>query len=154
MGLLQFQDGNSFASGVLTYAYRPINSQETTNRIIIPIEIGNGIKIEAVLDTGAPYVILDPNLAPLAGFTPASVLFQEIMNIRGAKLLCNVARLDFALRADEGDDIDVQATVFIPDDSQQWNYYNFPSFIGQAGFLERIRFAIDPTENKFYFGSL
>jgi len=45
MGLLQFQGGNSFASGVLTYAYRPINSQETTNRIIIPIEIGNGIKI-------------------------------------------------------------------------------------------------------------
>ena len=45
MGLLQFQDVNSFASGVLTYAYRPVNSQETTNRIIIPIEIGNGIKI-------------------------------------------------------------------------------------------------------------
>jgi hypothetical protein len=51
MGLLQFKDGNSFASGVLTYTYRPINSQETSNRIIIPIEIGNGIKIEAVLDT-------------------------------------------------------------------------------------------------------
>ena len=86
MGLQQFQDGNSFASGVLSYAYRPINSQETTYRIIIPIEIGNGIKIEAVLDTGAPYVILDPNLTPLAGFTPELVLSEESMLIRGVKL--------------------------------------------------------------------
>jgi len=152
MGLLQFKDGNSFASGVLTYTYRPINPQETTNRIIIPIEIGNGIKIEAVIDTGAPYVILDPNLAPLAGFTPELVLSEENMLIRGVKLSGKIARLGFSLRADEGDDMDIEATVFVPDSAEQWN--NFPSFLGQAGFLERIRFAIDPTQDKFYFGTL
>ncbi|MEI6330530.1 MAG: hypothetical protein WCP16_14930 [Pseudanabaena sp. ELA645] len=152
MGLLQFKDGNSFASGALTYTYRPINSQETTNRIIIPIEIGNGIKIEAVLDTGAPYVILDPNLAPLAGFTPELVLSEESMLIRGVKLSGKIARLGFSLRADEGDDMDIEATGFVPDSADLWN--NFPSFLGQAGFLERIRFAIDPTQDKFYFGTL
>jgi predicted aspartyl protease len=153
MGLLQFKDGNSFASGVLTYTYRPINPQETSNRIIIiPIEIGNGIKIEAVIDTGAPYVILDPNLAPLAGFTPELVLSEEIMLIREVKLSGKIARLGFSLRADEGDDMDIEATVFVPDSAEQWN--NFPPFLGQAGFLERIRFAIDPTQDKFYFGTL
>jgi len=152
MGILQFKDGNAFASGVLRYAYRPINSHETTNRIIIPIEIGNGIKTEAVLDTGAPLVILNPNLAPLAGFTGASVIGTEIMNIRGVKLSGKIARLRFTLRADEGEDIDVEATVFVPDRPDQWN--DFPSFLGQAGFLERIRFAIDPNEDKFYFGKL
>jgi len=152
MGLLQFKDGNSFASGVLSYAYRPINSEETTNRIIIPIVIGANIKIEAVLDTGAPYVILNPDLAPAAGFTSASVLSTETMNIRGVKLSGKIARLGFTLRADEGEDIDVEATAFVPDRSDQWN--NFPSFLGQAGFLERICFALDPNENKFYFGTL
>lgn len=152
MGLLQFENGDAFASGVLTYTYRPISKQETTDRIIIPIEIGNGIKIEAVLDTGAPYVILDPNYAPAAGFNVASVLSEETMFIRGKKVEGKIARLSFTLSADAGEDMDVQATVFVPNDADQWN--NFPSFLGQAGFLERIRFAIDPNEDKFYFGSL
>jgi hypothetical protein len=150
MGLLRFEDGNSFASGVLRYTYRPIND-ETTNRIIIPILIGNSVSIDAVLDTGAPYVILDPNIAPLAGFNSKSVLFEEKMLIRGKKLAGKIARLSFTLRADEGEDMDVQATVFVPNDIDRWD--NFPSFLGQAGFLERIRFAIDPNEDKFYFGA-
>jgi len=152
MELLQFNDGNSFASGVLRYEYRSI-SNDTTNRILIPIEIESGIKIEAVLDTGAPYPILDPNLAPLAGYTRRLALDNMTMNIRGAKLLGKIARLMFTLRADKGNDMHVQATVFIPDSTELWELYNFPSFLGQAGFLERIRFAIDPTENKFYFGT-
>jgi hypothetical protein len=79
MGLLQFStNGNSFASGVLKYAYRPATPQDTTNRIIIPIEIGNGAQIEAVLDTGAPYPILDINIARLAGYTPESVLAASL----------------------------------------------------------------------------
>jgi len=151
MGLLQFTGGTSFASGVLRYDYRPIN-EETTNRIIIQIEIISGYKIEAVLDTGAPYVILNPKFAPLAGFSPESVLFEENMVVRGIKLAGKIARLRFTLKADEGDDLDIEATVFVPNDIDQWN--DFPSFLGQAGFLERIRFAIDPTENKFYFGAL
>ncbi len=150
MELLQFTSGTSFASGALRYDYRPIND-ETTNRIIIPIETISGYKIEAVLDTGAPYVILNPRFANLAGFTPELMLFEENMLIRGIKLAGKIARLRFTLRADEGDDLDIEATVFVPDDAERWN--DFPSFLGQAGFLERIRFEIDPTENKFYFGA-
>ena len=65
-----------------------------------------------------------------------------------------IARLDFILKADEGTDLDFQSTVFVPDDAEDWNRLKLPSFLGQVGFLERIRFAIDPNENKFYFGSL
>jgi len=32
---------------------------------------------------------------------------------------------------------------------QAWSY---PNFLGLDGFLSRIRFAVDPTENVFYFG--
>ncbi|HAX76687.1 MAG TPA: hypothetical protein DCY88_12800 [Cyanobacteria bacterium UBA11372] len=48
--------------------------------------------------------------------------------------------------------VDVQATVFVPDREELWG--NFPYFIGLGGFLERIRFAFDPASDTFYFGSL
>jgi len=45
----------------------------------------------------------------------------------------------------------VQATFFIPAllPGESWN---FPNFLGLDGFLNRIRFAVDPAENIFYFG--
>jgi hypothetical protein len=38
-----------------------------------------------------------------------------------------------------------------PDSEFAWD--NFLCFIGRSGFLERIRFAIDPNTDTFYFGS-
>jgi len=56
------------------------------------------------------------------------------------------------LLADVGEDLELQATVFVPDVEEFWG--NFPAFIGLTGFLERIRFAVDPLNNTFYFGSM
>ena len=55
------------------------------------------------------------------------------------------------LEASLGEDLDVDATVFVPrlEPGDIWNY---PNFIGWDGFLNRIKFAIDPTESAFYFG--
>jgi hypothetical protein len=155
MGLLQFNNGDSFASGVLRYEYRPASSTDVTNRIFIPIETISGFKITCVLDTGAPWIILDPNIAAIAGFNQQSALYDATMQIRRKQTWTGkIARLDFILKADEGADLDFQSTVFVPDDAEDWNRLKLPSFLGQVGFLERIRFAIDPNENKFYFGSL
>jgi hypothetical protein len=46
----------------------------------------------------------------------------------------------------------VDATAFIPDVEEYWG--DFPCFIGQIGFLERIRYAVDPANDTFYFGQL
>jgi hypothetical protein len=48
----------------------------------------------------------------------------------------------------EGDSIEIEATVFV---SREWPSGNF---IGYAGLLERIRFAIDPASNSFFFGAI
>ena len=48
--------------------------------------------------------------------------------------------------ADEGESCEVDATLFV---SRDWVYGNF---VGYSGFLERIRFAVDPGANDFYFG--
>lgn len=151
MTLLYFANGETFASGALGYQYAPATETETTNRILFRIEI-EGIPTRAVLDTGAPYVICAPKVASAAGVTSAAALERKTMLIRGMRLPGFVVRLNIRLKAEEGEDLDVDSTVFVPDSELLWG--NFPSFIGLTGFLERIRFALDPNTDTFYFGSL
>jgi len=63
---LNFSNGDVFTTGAIRYSYSPATVGETTNRIIIPIEI-EGVKTQAVVDTGAPYVVVSPRIAKLAG---------------------------------------------------------------------------------------
>ncbi|PIG95530.1 hypothetical protein CSQ79_03225 [Gloeocapsopsis sp. IPPAS B-1203] len=74
------------------------------------------------------------------------------MVVRGMQLEGSLTRLNIRLLATEGEDLNVDATVFIPDLEEYWG--NFPSFIGLTGFLERLCFAVDPSTDTFYFGSL
>jgi len=60
--------------------------------------------------------------------------------------------MQLGLRTDrQGQDLEIEATVFVPTlpPGETWRH---PNFIGLSGFLERIRFAVDPEENAFYFG--
>ena len=54
--------------------------------------------------------------------------------------------------ADEGSDLEIETTAFVPvlDESEIWE---LPMFLGMQGCLERVRFAIDPTKERFYFGT-
>jgi hypothetical protein len=47
-----------------------------------------------------------------------------------------------------GEALDLQATVFV---STDWPGGNF---LGYQGLLQRIRFAVDPEANLFYFGQI
>ncbi|GAB4299066.1 MAG: hypothetical protein Fur0025_37810 [Oscillatoriaceae cyanobacterium] len=151
MTLLFFADGETFASGAVGYTYAPVTEGETTNRLLFRLEI-QGIPTMAVLDTGAPYVICSPKIARIAGVAPESALERKIMLIRGMRLDGLLFRLNVKLKAEVGEDLDVDATVFVPDSEYLWG--DFPSFIGLGGFLERIRFALDPNTDTFYFGQL
>lgn len=148
---LFFPNGDSFATGSIRYTYQPATENETTNRIILPVKVAGRI-IEAIVDTGAPYPIIAPGIARQAGLDYLPTLERKIMLIRGMRLDGSIIRVNMTLPADEGDDLDVDATVFIPDVEEYWG--NFPSFIGQIGFLERMRFAVDPATDTFYFGAL
>jgi len=136
--VLLFPNNEFFATGSLTYDYRPATTTETTNRIIFEVEI-QGIKTLAVLDTGAPFVICAPKVAADAGVYLASALERKTMLIRGMRLEGFIVRLNIKLQAKYGTDLDVDSTVFVPEVEEYWG--DFPSFIGLNGFLERIRFA-------------
>ena len=149
--MLLHPNGETFATGAIRYSYRPVSANETTNRIILLVEIA-GVLTEAVVDTGAPFVICAPRIALLAGFDRAYALARMRMLIRGMQLEGSLTRLSIKLLAREGDDLTVDATVFVPDVEEYWG--SFPSFIGLTGFLERLRFAVDPSTDTFYFGPL
>ena len=151
MGLLVFANGETFATGGIKYEYRPATPRETTNRIILEVQI-EGVTTQAVVDTGAPYVICAPTIAERAGVDSTLALARQTMLVRGMRLEGFVVRLNMTLKAEIGEDLTVDATVFVPEVPEYWG--DFPSFIGLTGFLERIRFAVDPNEDMFYFGQL
>ena len=151
MELLVFANGETFATGAARYQYEPAIATETTNRIILEVKI-QGVETRAVVDTGAPYVICAPKIARLAGIDSTSALARQTMLVRGMRLEGFLVRLNMTLKAVIGEELNVDATVFVPEVPEYWG--DFPSFIGLTGFLERIRFAVDPNEDMFYFGQL
>ncbi|MFB2974487.1 hypothetical protein ACE1CD_36635 [Aerosakkonema sp. BLCC-F183] len=151
MALLLFPDGETFARGAIRYNYAPATPSETTNRIILPVKVEN-VRTEAILDTGAPYPIIAPKIARQAGLDRFTPLERITMLVRGMRLEGVIIRLNMILPADEGEEQDISATAFVPDLEEYWG--NFPSFIGQIGFLERICYAVNPSTNTFYFGEL
>ena len=148
---LLFPNGDNFATGAIRYDYRSVTATETTNRIILEVKM-QGIPTEAVVDTGAPYVICPPRVARQAGFKGVEPLERLTMLVRGMRLEGGLIRLGITLEADEGENLTVDATAFVPDVEEYWG--DFPAFLGLTGFLERIRFAVDPNTDTFYFGQL
>jgi len=149
--LLQFSDGEPFATGGTHYEYRPATDDEITNRLIIRVAVENVIT-QAVVDTGAPYSIIAPRIARLAGLNKVEPLERITMLVRGMRLEGGTIRVNMTLPADLGEELTVDATAFIPDVEEYWG--EFPSFIGQNGFLDRIRYAVDSSTDMFYFGEL
>ncbi len=70
------------------------------------------------------------------------------MSTRMGPVRGRLERTQIELVADEGDGLSIDATVFV---SPDWSGDNF---IGYSGFLERIRFGVDPSDNYFYFGPI
>jgi hypothetical protein len=102
----------------------------------------------AVVDTAAPWCIFEPEVGNLLRqrFSPD----QEgiVLNTRLGTLKGSLYRIPVALPADEGQSLEADATVFLSPD------WRGPNFIGYQGLLQRIRFAVDPEANLFYFGRL
>lgn len=108
--------------------------------------------IRAIVDTGSQWCIFDP------AFIDSSIIesvpdnmFVERCVIRGTIYTGKIVRMNVRIETDYGESPDIDATVFVPllEPGEEWPH---PNFIGLEGFLNRIRFAVDPAENAFYFG--
>jgi hypothetical protein len=140
-----------FATGVLRYKdYYP--DEENDARIVLPVRVAGHIAAHAIMDSGAPWCVFNPSLARMA--VPSSEFRYPATHrllIRGIWYWGLLFRIGLTLKAEEGEDFEVDATVFVASlrPNESWPH---PNFIGLDGFLNRIRYAIDPAENAFYFG--
>ena len=149
--ILSFAEGEPFATGAAPYDYGPAGA-DNTPRLLLQVEF-EGIQTTSVVDTGAPYVICAPAVAQLLNLKADAALEQVIMLIRGQRIPGNLYRLTVSFLASQGDQLDVEATVFVPRAEAENGWENMPSFIGLLGCLDRMRFAVDAGTETFYFGS-
>jgi hypothetical protein len=149
---LTFPTGEPFARGVTGYDYRPATSQETTPRLVLEVAI-EGILAEAIVDTGGVYLFCNPEIAHRLALTPAEAL-SDIRTIlfRGVLVSGRLYRLSLTLLADDGEDVTIQTTAFVPEPEEAEHWGDMPCLLGLHGCLERARFAVDPRTEQFYFG--
>jgi hypothetical protein len=150
--LLQFRDRQPFATGAVSYNYRPVTEHETAPRLVVEIEI-EGLRTDAIVDTGGIFLLCPPAVANRLGLDERAALGEEIVMVRGSRVTGKLHRVTLTLLAEEGQNLSVEVTALIPTErrDEAW-VHDLPCFLGLQGCLERLRFAVDRTAEKFYFG--
>lgn len=103
--------------------------------------------IHGLLDTGSEWVVFSKEFIDDYDIEiDDDTNLQKTMFTRFGRIEGYLNRLLLILIAENGDSLPMEATCFI---SQDWPG---PPVIGWKGCLERIKFAVDPSIEKFYFG--
>lgn len=139
----------SFAIGVTSYSDHRPGRREPLPRIYVPFR-PDGAKTWhlALVDTGGHYCILSPELAETVSDRLVHSLGQfELWTAQGL-VQGTLYRHRIELMAEEGVNLGVDATILISPD------WRGSTIIGYSGVLDRMRFAVDPQRNRFYFGPL
>jgi hypothetical protein len=142
--------GSGFAVGVCRYE-EVYPGYEQSPRIVIPVLVEGQLTVPAIVDTGAPWCILDPEIARAVGIQPGTGYRAETLLFHWTEYEGVLHRMRVGLFAEQGDDLEIEATVFVPA-LHPGDTWASPNFLGLSGLLERTRFAVDPSENAFYFG--
>lgn len=149
---LRFADGSAFAIGASPCWLSPVTNQERTPRLHINISI-NRFRTVAFIDTGGVFLLCPPESAQEIGVSPAESVEETDLVFRGIKLIGQLYRLPVTFPAEVGRSLSQELNVFVPNplSYQPWQP-DFPCVLGLQGCLERIRFAVDPEHEMFYFG--
>ncbi len=115
----------------------------------LPCQVGEVGSMEyALLDSGATWCVLPPDLAEDLGCEPVPGDPPVRLDSRLGLFAGYLTRIRLWLPALHGEPLPVEATWFISPD------WPGPMVIGWQGCLERFRFGIDPSEDVFYFAAL
>jgi len=146
--MLRHDDGTIFACSQTSYTDYIGGHPES--RIYVLVQFDTLPKTFAVLDTATPWCILNEEQAKeLNPNYKDEAIDTKCLIIRGEKTEGVLIRLPVTICAEQGVDIIIEGTVFVPQDER-----DLPNFIGLDGFLSRIKFAINPQSNDFYFGPI
>jgi hypothetical protein len=153
MGARPVRDGEPQPPWCIGAARFDVGINRNGARLIVAARCRLGtLKTEALLDTGAEWSIFGGELAEDLEQEADEESRDIVMDTRLGCVDSRLYRLDVALLADEGDDLVISASVLL---APSWEG---PPVLGYRGFLERIRFGLDPglgnsEEQWFFFGS-
>ena len=102
----------------------------------------------ALLDPGAHYCILNQRVVELIEDQLVEDIGEADLRTSHGLVRGRLHRYRIELLAEVGEDLEIEATLFVSPD------WNAPSFLGYTGVLDRLRWAVNPTGNRIYFGSL
>ena len=110
------------------------------------------MKVVALLDTGAAWSILGGDIAEVLSEQVGPAVEPITLDTRRGKMTGHLHRMMVSLLAEpgKGNDLQVDSTVMVAPD------WDGPPVLGFRGFLERLRFALDPGTHPrsevIYFG--
>jgi hypothetical protein len=138
-----------FATGLSRYADRADETSSSEPRIYLEVQAGlpEGTVL-AMVDTAAPWCIFEPRISKLIRDSFYRVSEDIVLSTRLGSFRGSLYRGPLFVPALDGEPLDIEMTVFVSPD------WPGPNFIGYQGLLQRIRFAVDPETNLFYFGSI
>jgi hypothetical protein len=151
MGFL-YHDDEVFTTAFTGYQHEPLTDREETNRIIVQIEL-LGMRIRAMVDTGGVYLLCSPELASLLDFDRQPSLEEMVMRVpRLGRVRGTLYRVPVTVLPEAGAVRPFEVTAFVPSgpgpmDGEPW------AILGYHCCLEWLRFAVDPFEDRFYFGA-
>ena len=104
--------------------------------------------ILAIVDTAATWCVFNWKVGTTLAQSFEPIPGRSVVSTRLGLFRGSLYRIPLRLDAEEGEFLEVEATVFLSPD------WTGPNFIGYQGLLQRIRFAVDPEANLFYFGQI
>lgn len=150
-GQLFLPDRSSFAQGATSFRDHDPTPNGSGVKIFVPVLLENlPFQLLVEIDTGGYYMILNrelsEQLAPhLAEPTISGInVSTTVGHIKG-----DLYRHGVTLLATDGEDLNFEALVLVTDD-----WHRSENILGYSGGLQFFRFAIDPNNNRFFFGRL
>jgi hypothetical protein len=141
------RDRSPFATGSSFYRDSEAGAPPQAPRIFVRVRPNPLVTpIRAILDTAAPWCILRPQIGALIADELEAVSGSVKLSSRLGVFEGRLYRGLLTLLAEKGESLDLEVTYFL---SPLWRG---PNFLGYEGALDRIRFAVDPHANLFYFG--
>lgn len=101
-----------------------------------------------LLDTGSAVCVLPSSLVAALGSAPVPGAARVVLASRFGRFEGWMDRFRLTLHAQVGSPLEIDATWFVCPD------WPGPLVLGWRGCLDRMRFAMDPSEDAFYFGPL
>jgi len=141
-------NGKSFAPNLAKYYDEDpsLLSGQASIHVEVIIQGDTDIPTLARLDPATPWVVLNTEITECLGLGTEGE--KTILQTAAGRMEGTLARCPVVLVAQEGQSLEIDATLFV---CKEWQRGNF---LGYAGLLERVRFAIDPVSRHFHFGDI